>query len=126
MNVTADPKAGKWAKLITAGVPLPTPWPKEEFEKRQQAYQEKRRALRAHNRPEEEMEALFATEAEHTSRLLGGSPYAGKLGAFEGAMYEPRGYYRPQVDCIMFSRDPVGFCAVCRRAIEKVIELYAR
>jgi hypothetical protein len=40
-------------------------------------------------------------------------------------MYEARGYYRPQTDCIMFTRDEVGFCAVCRRAIEKVIDLYA-
>jgi hypothetical protein len=34
--------------------------------------------------------------------------------------------YRPQADCIMFSRDNGGFCAVCRRAIEQVIGLYAR
>jgi hypothetical protein len=34
------------------------------------------------------------------------------VGAFEGAMYEGRGYYRPQADCIMFTRDEVGFCAV--------------
>ncbi len=24
-------------------------------------------------------------------------------------MYEARGYYRPQRDCIMFTRDEVGF-----------------
>jgi hypothetical protein len=46
------------------------------------------------------------------------------VGAFEGAMYEARGYYRPQLDCMMFTRDPVGFCAVCRRAIERVIAMY--
>jgi len=58
-------------------------------------------------------------------KLLDGAEYAGKTGAFEGANYEARGYYRPQTDCIMFTRDPVGFCSVCRRAIERVIELYA-
>jgi hypothetical protein len=43
----------------------------------------------------------------------------------EGAMYEARGYYRPEIDCVMFSRtDP--FCAVCRRAIERIIDLYSR
>ena len=42
----------------------------------------------------------------------------------EGAMYEAKGYYRPQVDCIMFTRDEVPFCAVCRRAISRVIDLY--
>jgi hypothetical protein len=36
------------------------------------------------------------------------------------------GYYRPHADCIMFTRDEVGFCAVCRRAIERVIAMYAR
>jgi len=46
------------------------------------------------------------------------------VGAFEGAMYESRGYYRPEVDCIMFTRSG-AFCAVCRRAIETVINLYA-
>jgi len=53
-------------------------------------------------------------------------PPCGQVGAFEGAMYEARGYYRPQTDCIMFTRDEVGFCAVCRRAIDRVIALYAR
>jgi hypothetical protein len=39
-------------------------------------------------------------------------------------MYEARGFYRPEVDCIMFTRSP-GFCSVCRRALEKVIDLYS-
>ena len=40
-------------------------------------------------------------------------------------MYEATGYYRPEADCIMFTRDEVGFCAVCRRAIEATIDRYA-
>jgi hypothetical protein len=52
--------------------------------------------------------------------------YAGVVGAFEGASYEPRGLYRPEADCIMFTRNPVGFCRVCRRAIETIIDLYAK
>ena len=124
-NITADPKAARWADLIAPGTPLPTPWPKEEFEKEQQDYQAKRHAIRAEHRPEEEMEALFRRGMELETKLLGAGPYASKVGAFEGGLYESRGYYRPQSDCIMFSRDPVGFCAVCRRAIERVIDLYA-
>jgi hypothetical protein len=58
--------------------------------------------------------------------MLGAERYAGKVGAFEGAMYEARGYYRPQADCIMFTRDEVGFCRVCQAAISRVIELYSR
>jgi hypothetical protein len=57
--------------------------------------------------------------------LLDTGPLAGKVGAFEGANYEARGYYRPQSDCIMFTRDEVPFCAVCRRAIETIIDLYS-
>ena len=69
------------------------------------------------------MEALFREEQARSTALLG--PLAGKVGAFEGALYEATGYYRPQADCIMFTRDEVGFCAVCRRAIEATIDRYA-
>jgi hypothetical protein len=124
-NVTADPKASKWADLMAPGIPLPTPWAKEEFERRQQEYQERRGQIRARKRPEQEMEALFRSELDWTTKLLGSDAHSGKVGAFEGANYEARGYFRPQQDCIMFTRDEVGFCAVCRRAIEKVIGLYA-
>jgi hypothetical protein len=72
------------------------------------------------------MEDLFREERTLTTKILGSGPYAHSVGAFEGGMYEARGYYRPQADCIMFTRDEVGFCAVCRRAIERVISLYAR
>lgn len=124
-NVTADPQAAKWKELVTAGAPLPTPWPKEEFEAAQRDVQARRRKIRAERRPESEMEALFREEREKTTRLLGTSAHARAVGAFEGAMYEARGYYRPQADCIMFTRDEVGFCAACRRAIERVIDMYA-
>ncbi len=124
-NVTADPQATRWHDLVTAGTPLPTPWQKDAFEADQRAVQERRREIRARNRPEEEMEALFREEQQRTTSLLAVGPYAGKVGAFEGAMYEPKGYYRPQTDCIMFTRDEVGFCAVCRRAIERVIDQYS-
>ena len=125
-NATADPKAAKWQALLTPGVELPSPWPKPEFEHMQQEVQKRRRAIRAAHRPEADMEALFREELEQDTKLLVSGPNAGKVGAFEGAMYEGRGYYRPQQDCIMFTRDEVGFCAVCRRAIERVIEMYAR
>jgi hypothetical protein len=72
------------------------------------------------------MEALFRDERRRETAMLAGGPNAGKVGAFEGALYEAKGYYRPQQDCIMFTRDEVGFCAVCRRAIERIIALYAK
>jgi len=125
-NATADPQAAKWRDLVSPGVPLPTPWPKEAFEAAQREIQARRRKIREEKRPEAEMEALFREERERMSRLLGSAPHSGKVGAFEGAIYQARGYYRPQIDCTMFTRDEVGFCAVCRRAIERVIAIYAR
>jgi hypothetical protein len=125
-NVTADPHAEKWSALIAQGTPLPTPWPKEAFESLQKEIQARRREIRAAHRPEAEMEALFREEREKDSALLASGPYGRAVGAFEGAMYEGHGYYRPQADCTMFTRDQVGFCAVCRRAIERIIDLYSR
>ena len=46
------------------------------------------------------------------------------VGAFQGANYDAQAFYRPQIDCVMFSRDEVPFCAVCQRALERVIDLY--
>jgi hypothetical protein len=124
-NVTADPQSPKWADLITPGTPLPTPWPKEEFEALQHDIQGRRRELRAAGAPEEEIEALFRKEKVSTSKLLGGSAYADSVGAFEGAYYQASGYYRSQVDCIMFTRDDVSFCAACDRAIDRMIDRHA-
>ena len=126
-NVTAlrDPSSFKWKDLVSSGTPLPTPWNKEAFETRTREFLEKRRKIRAENRPEDEMDALFTEQKKLETKIFGEEKYAGRVGAFEGAMYEARGYYRPQVDCIMFSRDDVPFCAVCRRAIERVIDFYS-
>ncbi len=127
-NVTAllDPASLKWKDLVGAGTPLPTPWPKSEFEEYNKSIQEKRRAARAADRAEAEINALFREEQERETALLSSGPWAGKIGVFEGANYEARGYYRSQQDCIMFTRDSVGFCAVCRRAIQVALDLYSR
>jgi hypothetical protein len=125
-NVTAllDPANLKWKDLVPPGTPLPTPWPKDEFERHSRDIQERRRKIRADNRPESEMDALFREQMAFDTKLLGQNAYAGRVGAFEGANYEARGYFRPQIDCIMFTRDRVPFCAVCQRAISRVIDLY--
>ena len=127
LNATAmlDKDKLKWKDLVAADTPLPTPWNKEEFEAYSRDYGKRRAQLRKENRPESEMEALFREDRRRVDAMMAKEKYAGKVGAFEGAMYEAKGYYRPQVDCIMFSRTNY-FCAVCRRAIEKVVTLYAR
>jgi hypothetical protein len=127
-NVTAlhDPASLKWRELVDPGTPLPTPWNKEAFEARSREIQAERRKIRAANRPESEMDALFTRQRDEEEKRLGAETFAGKVGAFEGANYEAQGYYRPAADCIMFTRDRVPFCPVCRHALERVIDLYAK
>jgi hypothetical protein len=125
-NVTAllDPANLKWKDLVAAGTPLPTPWDKGEFDRFERDIQRQRKELRAAGKPEVEMDELFRKQREKEDAMLGSEKYAGRVGAFEGANYEAKGYYRPEVDCIMFTRHKT-FCAVCRRAIERVIGMYA-
>ena len=127
LNVTAllDPSNLKWKDLIAPGTPIPTPWQKDDYEKHSREYGARRAKIRAENRPEAEMEALFRENREYEIKFFAAEKFAGQVGTFEGAMYEAKGYYRPEVDCIMFTRSQ-SFCAVCRRAIERVIELYSR
>jgi hypothetical protein len=114
----------KWKDLVASGTPVPTPWQQEEFDRFERDIQKQRKELRAAGKPEAEMEELFRKERVKEDAMLRSEKYAGKVGAFEGANYEAKGYYRPEIDCIMFTRHKT-FCAVCRRAIERVIGMYA-
>ncbi|GGE60671.1 IgA Peptidase M64 [Massilia psychrophila] len=125
-NVTAlrDPARPKWKKHVVPGTPLPTPWPKAEYEAASRAYQARRTALRAANRPESEMSALFREDLARTNALFSTAPQRRAIGAFEGANYEASGFYRPEMQCIMFDRSET-FCKVCEEAISEIIDLYA-
>jgi hypothetical protein len=128
-NVTALLDIGnlKWRELVSpfANVtPIPTPWNKEEFEKYSLEIQKRRAQLRKDKRPEDEMEALFKEELAHEQEMFKQEKHFNQVGAFEGAMYEAKGYYRPEVDCIMFSRTD-HFCKVCQRAIRNIIAMYS-
>ena len=70
------------------------------------------------------MDALFREQMVRDAAILSRGEHGGKVGAFEGANYEARGYFRPQTDCIMFTRDSVPFCLVCQRAIGQILDLY--
>ncbi len=125
-NVTAlhDPAELKWGSLVEEGTALPTAWPKEEFEAFQRENQARRAQLRADNRPESEMNQLFRDEQAWIRKLFSGHPDTNEvIGAFEGANYAATGYYRSQMNCLMFTRD-VFFCQVCSDALEEIIDLY--
>jgi hypothetical protein len=125
-NVTAllDAKDLKWKNLVSPGTPIPTPWRKEEFEALEREIQKRRKEIRSANLPESEMNRLLEEEEKREDGLLSGEKYTGNVGAFEGANYEAHGYYRPEINCIMFTRHQ-SFCAVCRRGIERIIGMYA-
>ena len=128
VNVTAlhDPADLKWGELVEPDTPLPTPWDKATFERRGVEFQTERARLRSARAPDADIDALFREQEVWSTQFLSEEAHAGRVGAFEGAAYESRGLYRPEADCVMFTRDPVDFCRVCQAAIEGIIDLYAR
>lgn len=126
-NITAllDKDHLKWKNLVTTGTPIPTPWPQAEFDPHSYGVQKERQRLRSSAAPEEQMEALFRKQQEEEDKILAKSPFHGKVGAFEGAGYMPKGLFRSSTNCIMFTRT-LTFCPVCQHAIEAVIDFYTK
>ncbi len=124
-NVTAllDPDNLKWRHLVAADTPVPTPWPKDEYEKHALAYQARRTDMRKQNVPEAEMNQLFRDNQRIVEGMFSAAAYDHHSGAFEGANYQAQGYYRSALNCIMFTRT-TDFCTVCSAAIEQVIDEY--
>jgi hypothetical protein len=99
-NVTALLSGSKlkWAHLLKATTPIPTPWPKDRY-------------LSSMN-----------TEQSWLKQL----PFSTEVGAFQGANYSATQYYRPALNCLMF-RDggDNGFCPVCTEAIVHTIQQFS-
>lgn len=141
-NITAllDPARLKWKNLVAPGLPVPTPWEKEEFDRMDLAYQkirqevnEKIARMKREGAPQEEItrleaesERLSLEQARKVDEFLARSQYAGKVGAYEGAGYSSTGLYRPAVDCIMFTKGQKPYCPVCQEAVRQMIEFYCR
>jgi hypothetical protein len=139
-NITAllDPKNIKWKKFLSEGIEIPTPWEKQEFDKMSYEWLKERNRLNSYiaelkrkRAPEEQIKAAeeeYAMkdklQSEKVDKYLQSSKYWGKVGAFEGAGYLPKGLYRPMLDCIMFSKGDKPFCKVCEEAIKEVINSY--
>jgi hypothetical protein len=126
-NITAlfDKNNLKWNDLVEPGTPIPTPWNKEPFDQFGYRIQKERDSLRAAKVPEEIMEALFMRQMKQEDEFFAAEKYRDKVGAFEGAGYLAKGLYRPQIDCIMYTRH-MQFCKVCQRGLEEVINMYSR
>ena len=125
-NVTAllDPKNIKWKEFVDPKTPLPTPWKKAEYDSIDRAYQKTRALMLDAKATEAEMDSLFYATQARSTKFLKNLKYYGKVGAFEGAGYRSTGYYRPEADCVMFTRNEVPFCRVCQQAINEIIDGY--
>ena len=140
-NITAllDPADLKWKDLVAPGTALPTPWEKEAYDTADAAYQKERTALNEaiaaavrSGASEDKIRELTTNEIEHAAahakwshEYLEKSAFAGVVGACEGAGYSSTGLYRPQVDCLMFSRRIQPYCRVCERAVAARIDAFA-
>ena len=64
------------------------------------------------------MDALFREQQAGRTQLLGAQKLRARGGRLRGRACTRRAATTgPQADCIMFTRDRVPFCAVCRRAL---------
>jgi hypothetical protein len=127
----------KWHDLADAGE-YPTPWGKADYDGADAAYQQEReemnRRIAEAKRSgaaaeiiaglEGQSERLSREAAERADAILRENPNFGKVGAFEGAGYCSSGVYRPELDCIMFTKGSKPFCRVCRAAIERTIRFH--
>lgn len=140
-NITAllDKDNLKWKDLVEDDTPIPTSWNKEEFDLMGYEWQKERNKLnneitelKKNKAAKEEIEAAEKNydlkdkaNTEKVVEHLQANEYYGKVGAFEGAGYMQYGFYRPMLDCIMFSKGVKPFCDVCKEAIKNVILHYA-
>lgn len=140
-NITAllEPGNLKWKDLLSPGMEIPTPWEKDDFDKMDNAYQKIRRevsekiaAMKREGaspeviaKAEEESERLSRENANKVDAYLRNSKYWRKVGVFEGAGYSSQGLYRPEVDCLMFTKGAKPFCKVCEAAVIRVIKYYS-
>ena len=126
-NITAlfDKDSLKWKDLVEEGMPIPTPWNKEEFDAFGYKIQSERDSIRKNLLPETVMEDLFVRQMNAENKFFATEQYREKVGAFEGANYYQKGMYRPQLDCIMYTRHQI-LCEVCRRNISDVIDQYSK
>lgn len=139
-NITAllDKKRLKWKELVDPDIEIPSYWNKEEFDKTDYAWQKLRREMNDKiarlkregaakeliEQAEQEYVIKDKQRSDEVDKFLENEKNFGKVGAFEGAGYLPKGLYRPMIDCIMFSKGDKPFCKVCQEAIAKVINHY--
>ncbi len=141
-NITAlsDPKNIKWKEYLSPGIDIPTPWNKDEyeeltgrFEKLRIEYEANAEKLRADGASENELQVAESTYRlqqnevrEALADFFENHPLKGMVGAFQGAGYDPEGFYRPTINSVMhrFSKSEATFYPVNEAHIQKIIKYY--
>jgi hypothetical protein len=120
-NITAlvDKNNVKWKALMAKDAPIPTPWEKAQYDSVQSLW-------RKLDRQAPDFYIKDTPLLQTGDKILKESKWAGKVGVYEGSGYASAGLYRPGVNCRMFSLSMTDFDPVCKAAIERVIEFYAR
>lgn len=112
----------KWANKANSQTPLPTPWPQEQYLKLANQWQSARAQGRQQNRSDDWMYAQRRQHLQRVQALFNSAEHRDAIGAFQGANYSAKAYYRPAMNCVMLHAD-ADFCAVCSDAIDAVIDL---
>ncbi len=66
------------------------------------------------------------TPVPAAANASGAKDQAQILGVYEGGGYMTKGIYRPVDNCRMRANNAIGFCPVCQRAIERMIDYYCK
>ena len=127
-NITAllDRDTVKWRLLMEPGTPLPTPWDKELYDRHLAEHNRLVQAVLRQNKSHGQMDSLRTVISEWTRHFMRGQRYSGKVGAFEGCGYVSSGFYRPFMECLMFSASTMEFDPVCKNAIIRVMDFHTR
>ena len=72
-----------------------------------------------------QMNELLREIQQFSESLFAAADHASTIGAFEGANYQAQGFFRSEMNCLMFTRT-TRFCQVCSDAIEQVIDEYTQ
>jgi hypothetical protein len=142
-NLTAllDPARLKWRDLVSPGISIPTEWGKASFDSlgglRDSLFGVRgaiTASLKSKSASREEIasrtapiDTVLKDVNTRLSRFFLDHPLRGKVGAFEGGGYVPRGFYRPTVNSLMnaFNTEEKTYYPVNERAIERMINWFS-
>jgi hypothetical protein len=138
-NLTAllDPQNLKWKDLVTPGTAIPTPWGQERYDslsiavgtlgKEQSDKINQMKKVGAADKELAQVREEFNTRRQKLQKeirdFMMNHPLRGKIGAFEGAGFSAKGFYRPTLNSLMnqFNEQDKTYYKVNEQAIVRMI-----